>query len=61
MAAQGLHDHGAWLYAVSDGGEVQWYREGLHGPGMDPYAIRRQPTSAARLGDFAWLVAGRGV
>jgi peptidoglycan/xylan/chitin deacetylase (PgdA/CDA1 family) len=34
--------------------------EGLHAPGMDPYAIRRQPTRAARLADYAWLVAGRG-
>jgi peptidoglycan/xylan/chitin deacetylase (PgdA/CDA1 family) len=35
--------------------------EGLHAPGMDRYAIRRQPTGAARLADYAWLVAGRGV
>lgn len=35
--------------------------EGLHAPGMDRYAIRRQPTGATRLGDYAWLVAGRGV
>lgn len=34
--------------------------EGLHTPGLDPYAIRRQPTAARDLGDFAWLVAGRG-
>ena len=31
---------------------------GVHRPGMDKFAIRRQPTGAARLGDFAWLVAG---
>jgi peptidoglycan/xylan/chitin deacetylase (PgdA/CDA1 family) len=35
--------------------------EGLHAPGMDRYAIRRQPTGSTRLEDFAWLVAGRGV
>lgn len=34
--------------------------EGLHAPEMDPYAIRRQPAAARHLGDFAWLVAGRG-
>lgn len=34
--------------------------EGLHAPGMDRYAIRRQPTGAKRLRDFAWLVSGRG-
>ncbi len=32
--------------------------EGIHRPGMDPYAIRRQPTGGRTLGDFAWLVAG---
>jgi hypothetical protein len=32
--------------------------EGVHQPGMDRYAIRRQPTGAASIGDFAWLVAG---
>jgi peptidoglycan/xylan/chitin deacetylase (PgdA/CDA1 family) len=35
--------------------------EGLHAPDMDRYAVRRQPTGAARPGDYAWLVAGRGV
>lgn len=33
---------------------------GRHRPGMDLLAIRRQPTAAATLADFAWLVAGRG-
>ena len=32
---------------------------GLHRPGMDRLAIRRQPTAAASLADFSWLVAGR--
>ena len=32
---------------------------GLHAPGMDRWAIRRQPTGARRLGDYALLVAGR--
>lgn len=32
---------------------------GVHLRHLDPLAIRRQPTGAARLGDFAWLVAGR--
>ncbi len=35
--------------------------EGLHAPGMDRYEVRRQPTGATRLSDYAWLVAGRGV
>jgi peptidoglycan/xylan/chitin deacetylase (PgdA/CDA1 family) len=35
--------------------------EGLHAPGMDRYAVRRQPTGATRLRDYAWLVAGRGI
>lgn len=34
--------------------------EGLHEPGMDRYAVRRQPTGSSRGEDFAWLVAGRG-
>ncbi len=34
--------------------------EGLHIPGADPYAIRRQPTGSKTLADYAWLVAGRG-
>lgn len=33
--------------------------EGLHARGSDPLAIRRQPTGARTLGDFAMLVAGR--
>jgi peptidoglycan/xylan/chitin deacetylase (PgdA/CDA1 family) len=33
--------------------------EGIHEPDMDPLAIRRQPTGARSIGDFAWLVAGR--
>lgn len=32
--------------------------EGLHMRGTDPLAIRRQPTGARTLGDFAMLVAG---
>ena len=32
--------------------------EGTHAPGMDLYAIRRQPTGSRSIGDFAWLVAG---
>jgi peptidoglycan/xylan/chitin deacetylase (PgdA/CDA1 family) len=31
---------------------------GVHRLGMDPMAIRRQPTGTSRLGDFALLVAG---
>lgn len=33
--------------------------EGIQRRGMDPFAIRRQPTGARTIGDFAWLVAGR--
>jgi len=33
--------------------------EGLHARGSDLLAIRRQPTGARTLGDFAMLVAGR--
>ena len=33
--------------------------EGLNAPNADPLALRRIPTGAATLGDFAWLVSGR--
>lgn len=33
---------------------------GLHVPGADPYAIRRQPAGGSSIRDFAWLVTGRG-
>ncbi len=34
---------------------------GVNDKDTDRYAIRRQPTTAGRIADFAWLVAGRGV
>ncbi|MBI3899534.1 MAG: polysaccharide deacetylase family protein [Gammaproteobacteria bacterium] len=34
--------------------------EGVNGRGANPMELRRMPTGAANLGDFAWLVSGRG-
>jgi peptidoglycan/xylan/chitin deacetylase (PgdA/CDA1 family) len=34
--------------------------EGVNSQDTDPMALRRIPTGAATLGDFAWLVSGRG-